>query len=158
MTLASPGGTQTRERHMKRLGFGLAAFVLASALVFGAARAQWVAVATMATATTMMGVPTETIYKISPAVPEVYCNWMVLGVRAGDRISGTFIAVDVGRAARPNDVIDTASITVPSSEVDYIFATFSLPRPQGGWPWGTYLVEIKKNRELVATAHFLISN
>lgn len=143
---------------MKRLALGLAAFVLASALLLAAARAQWVAVATMATAKNQEGIPTETIYKISPGVPEVYCNWMVLGAQAGDQISGTFVAVDVGKAAPANYVIDTATFVVPHSNSDTAWGHFSLTRPQGGWPFGIYLVEIKKNGGLVATAHFMISN
>jgi hypothetical protein len=143
---------------MKRLVLGLAAFVLASALLLAAARAQWVAIATMATAKSQEGIPTETIYRISPAVPEVFCNWMVLGVHPGDQISGTFVMVDVGQAAPPNSVIDTTTFVVPQTYSETRWGHFSLARPRGGWPFGLYLVEIKKNQSLVATAHFMISN
>lgn len=148
---------------MKRFGYGLAVVILASALVMGpvatgAALARWVAVATMATAATQRGVPTETIYKISPAVPEIYCNWVVLGVRPGDRITGNLVVVDAGQAAAPNTTLGSRSYTFPQSDVDAAWGHFEFQRPGGIWPSGYYVVEIMKNRELVATVHFMISN
>ncbi len=133
-----------------------AAFCLTVAFLPAAAQAQWVSVATIAQAETKEGVPTVSVYQLPSNVPEVVCAWMVMGSKGGDKISGAFIAADVGDAAPKNYLIDTAVYTLPTSSSNTAWGQFKLSSPKNGWPPGFYRVEVKKNDVLVAVAHFEI--
>ena len=100
------------------------------------ARAEWVAVATMAEGVTQERVPTRSVYVLSPTVPEVYCAWMLLGAKAGDQITGTFVVVDVGDAAPRNLIMDNVTFDIPAIEGDTAWGYFKLTRPTNGWPLG----------------------
>jgi len=146
---------------MGRYGYALAVIVLLAVLLCGppltrTARAEWVAVATMAEGVTQERVPTRSVYVLPPTVPEVYCAWMLLGAKAGDQITGTFVVVDVGDVAPPNYVIDTGISKIPPSQSDTAWEHFKLSRPSNGWPLGSYQVERRKNGVLVAVASFVI--
>jgi hypothetical protein len=71
---------------------------------------------------------------------------------AGTKLSGSFIAEDVGKSAPKNFVIDSATVTAQ----DKMAATFTLGRPTKGWPIGQYRLEIKHGDKLVHTERFMI--
>ncbi len=70
----------------------------------------------------------------------------------GTKLTGSFIAEDVGKAAPKNFAIDTATVTA----ADKMAATFTLARPKNGWPTGQYRLEIKHGDKLVHTERFMI--
>ncbi|WP_375767966.1 hypothetical protein NR798_40805 [Archangium gephyra] len=71
---------------------------------------------------------------------------------AGTKLTGAFIAEDVGKAAPKNFTIDTATVTA----ADKMAATFTLARPNNGWPTGQYRLEVKHGDKLVHTERFMI--
>lgn len=71
---------------------------------------------------------------------------------AGTKLTGSFIAEDVGKAAPKNFTIDTATVTA----ADKMAATFTLARPTSGWPTGQYRLEVKHGDKLVHTERFMI--
>ena len=70
---------------------------------------------------------------------------------AGTKLTGAFIAEDVGKAAPKNFVIDSATVTAADK-----MTTFSLGRPTNGWPIGQYRLEVKHGDTLVHTERFVI--
>ena len=71
---------------------------------------------------------------------------------AGTKLTGAFIAEDVGKAAPKNFVIDSATVTA----ADKMAATFTLARPNNGWPTGQYRLEVKHGDKLVHVERFMI--
>ena len=142
---------------MKRIlnlsGFGLLTLILVFAIAQSAG-AQWFAVAAISGHQTEESVPTKSVYIIPPDTPEFYCAWMILGTKGGDKISGTLIAEDVGKAAPPNYEVMTAVYDVPKGKSDNAWGHFNFTKPTNGWPVGYYRVEIRKNGVLVAGAMF----
>ncbi|AKJ07435.1 hypothetical protein ATI61_111382 [Archangium gephyra] len=70
----------------------------------------------------------------------------------GTKLTGTFIAEDVGKAAPKNTVIASANVTA----ADKMAATFTLARPTNGWPTGQYRLEVKHGDKLVHVQRFMI--
>ncbi|WNG33584.1 hypothetical protein F0U61_08075 [Archangium violaceum] len=70
----------------------------------------------------------------------------------GTKLTGSFIAEDVGKAAPKNFVIDSATVTA----VDKMAATFTLARPAKGWPIGQYRLEVKHGDKLVHVERFMM--
>ncbi len=66
--------------------------------------------------------------------------------------TGTWTAVDVGSAAAPNTLIDSAQvITDGTRNID-----FSLTPPTSAWPSGLYMVEIDVNGNKAAQVYFTV--
>ena len=145
---------------MKRIlnlsGFGLLTLILVFAIAQSAS-AQWFAVAAISGHQTEESVPTKSVYIIPPDTPEFYCAWMILGTKGGDKISGTLIAEDVGKAAPPNHEVMTAVYDVPKGKSNTAWGHFNFAKPTNGWPVGYYRVEIRKNGVLVAGAMFEVA-
>jgi len=145
---------------MKRIlnlsGFGLLTLILVFAIAQSAS-AQWFAVAAISGHQTEESVPTKSVYIIPPDTPEFYCAWMILGTKGGDKISGTLIAEDVGKAAPPNYEVMTAVYDVPKGKSNNAWGHFNFAKPTNGWPVGYYRVEIRKNGVLVAGAMFEVA-
>jgi len=70
----------------------------------------------------------------------------------GTKLTGTFIAEDVGKAAPKNLAIASATVTAQ----DKMAATFTLARPTNGWPTGQYRLEVKHGDKLVHVQRFMI--
>jgi hypothetical protein len=70
----------------------------------------------------------------------------------GTKLTGSFIAEDVGKSAPKDFVIDTATVTA----ADKMAATFTLGKPTKGWPLGQYRLEIKQGDKLVHVERFMI--
>jgi hypothetical protein len=119
---------------------------------------QWFSVATISYHKTDEGVPTKSVFIIAPETQEFYCAWMILGAKRGDKISGSLVAEDVGKAAPPNYEIMTAVYDFPEGKNGTPWGHFSFSKPTNGWPTGYYRVDIRKNGVLVAVAKFKIAS
>ena len=87
-------------------------------------------------------------------VPAVHAFFKTNGTKNGDVLRAVWIAEDVGQAAAQETKIDEASVT---GDKDNFAGSFSLSKPNKGWPVGEYRVEIYFGKELVKTANFEIT-
>ena len=96
--------------------------------------------------------PTETF---AVDVPKVYAFFKSKGTKKGDKIRAVFIAEDVGDAAPEETKIDEVAITAKNDDES---GSFSLSKPDKGWPKGEYRVDIYvgDSTEPAATEHFEI--
>jgi hypothetical protein len=77
---------------------------------------------------------------------------MVENAPAGTNFTGTWYAVDVGSAAAPNTLIDSAQVVTDGTRnID-----FSLAPPTSSWPAGLYMVEIDVNGTKTAQVYFMV--
>ena len=68
------------------------------------------------------------------------------------KLKAVWFAVDVGDAAEPNTTIDETEVSVEGSRnVD-----FTLTPNSGGWPGGTYKVDLYLNGELDRSLNFTV--
>ena len=96
------------------------------------------------------GEPTETF---AVDVPKVYAFFKSKGTKKGDKIRAVFIAEDVGDAAPADTKIDEVAITAKNDDEN---GSFSLSKPDKGWPKGEYRVDIYvgDSTEPAASEHF----
>jgi hypothetical protein len=93
--------------------------------------------------------PTTTF---APSTPKIYCVWKSDGVVVGTTLRGVWIAEDVGKVAPPNYKIDEASLTVAVANQ----GSFSLSKPNNGFPVGKYRLEIYFGKALLKTVPFTV--
>lgn len=86
--------------------------------------------------------------------PKLFALVKTTGTEKGAQLRGAWIAEDVGAAAPANTKIDEATVTGPSGDFS---ATFSLSKPNAGWPVGKYRVEVYAGEKIVATLKFSIT-
>jgi hypothetical protein len=86
-------------------------------------------------------------------IPKLYALFKTKGAKDGDKIRGTWIAIDVGDAAPPNAKIDER---IFDAEGDTDDGLFSLGKPTNGWPVGKYRFEIYVNDKLATSVNFTI--
>ena len=89
----------------------------------------------------------------SADTPKVFVLFKTKGAEEGDKIRAVWIAEDVGEVARTNTKIDEKTLTLEGDTND---GTFSLSKPNTGWPPGKYRVEIDVNDEVATTVKFAI--
>ena len=87
-------------------------------------------------------------------VPQLHAFYVGDALKAGDVISGVWIAEDVGDAAPKNTTIDEAASLKIKDPAEP--GAFSLSKPTKGWPVGSYRVEISVNGKLAETVKFKI--
>ncbi len=87
-----------------------------------------------------------------PDTPKIYCAWTAEGVKAGTPVRGVWIAEDVGNVAPANYKIDEATLNLPFVDK----GTFSLSKPNNGFPVGKYRLEIYLGKDLVKTVRFTV--
>jgi hypothetical protein len=87
-----------------------------------------------------------------PDTSMIYCAWKVDGIKAGTPIRGVWIAEDVGSVAPPNYKIDEATVNLPIIQK----GTFSLSKPNAGFPVGKYRLEIYVADNLAKTLPFTV--
>lgn len=75
------------------------------------------------------------------------------GVKKDTSLRAVWIAEDVGSVAPANFKIDEA--TIKAAQDDFS-GTFSISRPNAGWPVGKYRVEFYAEKTLVKTLKFTI--
>jgi hypothetical protein len=86
-----------------------------------------------------------------PTVPEIVYFYQ-LPPNVSGTVTSRWIAEDVGDVAPPNYLIDSASVTLdPGAE-----GSFTLSRPNRGWPLGKYRMELSVNGELATVEPFVI--
>jgi hypothetical protein len=82
---------------------------------------------------------------MSPSdTPKIVLGLQVRGVKAGDKLTATWIAEKTDLAP-PNFEITSSAIPLGASE----FVSASLSKPNAGWPAGRYRVELKLNDDPV---------
>ena len=97
---------------------------------------------------------TKPATSFSSDVPQLHAFYVGDALKAGDVLSGVWIAEDVGDAAPKNTTIDeAASIKIKDPAEP---GAFSLSKPTKGWPVGSYRVEISVNGKLAETVKFKI--
>ncbi len=90
-------------------------------------------------------------FLIPPTIPEIV-YFYELAPNASGRVTGVWIATDVGEIAPANFLIDSLSLELPPGGE----ASFTLTRPTNGWPLGLYRLELYLNGRLVAVEPFVI--
>lgn len=81
--------------------------------------------------------------------------------KPGSKITTKWIAVDVGKAAPPNTLIDESVVEVaaqnePLSSGSYYTVRGTLSRPNKGWPPGSYKAEWAMDGQPLGTTEFQI--
>jgi hypothetical protein len=86
--------------------------------------------------------------------PKIYARWQGEALQKGDKIRCAWIAEDVGDAAPKDFKVDETSTTANGARA---FGTFTLSKPNKGWPVGKYRVEFYDSDKLVETVRFEIA-
>ena len=87
-------------------------------------------------------------------LPKIYARWQGNGLPAKAKIRAVWIAEDVGDVAPPNYKLDEATVTANRPDQ---FGTFTISRPNKGWPAGKYRAEFYVNDDLAEQVEFTIS-
>ena len=95
----------------------------------------------------------ETQTSFPSDTPELYLRWQGETLNPGDKIRCVWIAEDVGDAAPANYQVNEASTKAQETRG---FGTFTLSRPNKGWPTGKYRAEIYVGDKLAETVKFTI--
>jgi hypothetical protein len=97
------------------------------------------------------GEATETF---APDTPKIFLQAGLVDVPSGSKVSSDWIAEDTGGAAPANYKIDSVTLDVGmiTNEV-----TFSLSKPNAGWPLGKYRVELFIDGKAAGAKHFEVS-
>jgi hypothetical protein len=90
--------------------------------------------------------------QFAPDVPKIFCTWVARGVDGDTAVRGVWIAEDVGDVAPANYKIDEATLKIPGNAT----GTFSLSKPNNGFPIGKYRVEIYLGDDLAKTIPFTV--
>lgn len=83
--------------------------------------------------------------------PKIFCVWKTDGVKIGTTVRGVWFAEDVGNVAPPNYKLDEAALNLPFNE-----GSFTLSKPNRGWPPGKYRLEIYLGKDLAKTVPFTV--
>jgi hypothetical protein len=86
--------------------------------------------------------------------PKVYARWQGHELPEQAKVRAVWIAENVGEVAPPNYKVDEASVVATSSNSS---GTFTLSRPDNGWPLGSYRVEVYVDDALTETAKLTIA-
>ena len=87
-----------------------------------------------------------------PDSPQIVCVFKMEGAGIGATIRSVWIAEDVGKAAPPNYKIAEKTLTLPFLNT----GTFSLSKPNKGFPVGSYRLEIYAGGKLSKTLKFSV--
>jgi hypothetical protein len=87
-----------------------------------------------------------------PNTPQIVCVYKVEGAGLGMNTKSIWIAEDVGKAAPPNYKILEKSLTLPFLNS----GSFSLSKPNNGFPVGAYRLEIYLGSKLARTLKFSV--
>lgn len=86
-------------------------------------------------------------------VAKIYALWKGDALKEGDKVRSVWIADDVGEAAPKNTKIDEATVTATDDKA----GTFSISKPDKGWPAGKYHVDLYIGDKLAETLKFTIT-
>jgi hypothetical protein len=96
----------------------------------------------------------EMTTKFNSDVSKLYARWQASDLAKGTKLRSVWIAEDVGEVAPPNYKVDETTVVTPAPPSS---GTFSLSRPNAGWPIGSYRVEIYADDALIETLKFTIA-
>jgi hypothetical protein len=96
----------------------------------------------------------EVATSFSSDLPKIYARWQGNALPAKAKIRAVWIAEDVGDVAPPNYKLDEATVTANRPDQ---FGTFTISRPNKGWPAGKYRAEFYVNDDLAEQVEFTIS-
>lgn len=85
--------------------------------------------------------------------PKIFLHATLVDVASGAKLTGTWIAEKTD-AAPPDYKIDSVTLTVGALTN---IATFSLSKPNAGWPTGDYRVELAIDGKAAGSAHFKVA-
>jgi hypothetical protein len=89
-----------------------------------------------------------------PNHPKIYLRWQGEALQKGDKIRSVWIAEDVGDVAPKNYKLDEVSMTADGPRA---FGTFTITKPNKGWPVGKYRVDLYRGDEVMETLKFEIA-
>jgi|SRR5450432_1977376 len=95
----------------------------------------------------------ESMDVFTPDTPKIFLKAELVDVPGGAKLTGTWIAEKTD-AAPPNYKIDSVDLTVGTL---MNVATFSLSKPNAGWPIGDYRVELFIDGKPVTKARFKVA-
>lgn len=95
----------------------------------------------------------DAVDTFAPTTAKIFVHADMFDVAKGAKMTGAWIAVDTHGAAPPNYKIDSADL-VADGNINTV--TYSLSRPNKGWPVGKYRVELSVDGKIVGTASFTI--
>ena len=96
----------------------------------------------------------EPTTSFTPDLKKIFCRWQGDALNKGDKIHCVWIAEDVGEVAPPNYKVDETSMTADGPTAA---GTFTLSRPNKGWPPGKYRVELYAGNQLADTLKFTVA-
>lgn len=95
----------------------------------------------------------EVTTQFAADTPKIYARWQGHGLPEQAKVRAVWIAENVGEVAPPNYKVDEASVVATSSNSS---GTFTLSRPDNGWPVGDYKVEFYVDEALAETVKLKI--
>lgn len=95
----------------------------------------------------------DAVETFAPTVGKIFVHAEMADIDKGAKMTGSWIAVDTHGAAPPNYKIDSADL-VADGVINTV--TYSLSKPNKGWPIGKYRVELSVDGKIVGTASFTI--
>ena len=95
----------------------------------------------------------DAMESFAPDTPKIYLRAGLIDTPAGTKLTSTWVAEDTNGAAPANYKIDSVDLTVaPPINI----ATFSLSKPNAGWPVGSYRVDLFIDGRAAGTMHFKV--
>jgi hypothetical protein len=88
----------------------------------------------------------------APTTPKIFLSTKLLDVPTGAKLKGAWIA-EKTNAAPPNFLIDSVELTVGPLMNS---ASFTMSKPNAGWPPGDYRVDLGINGKVVNTVRFKV--
>ncbi|HEY6249261.1 MAG TPA: hypothetical protein VI685_04835 [Candidatus Angelobacter sp.] len=85
---------------------------------------------------------------------KIYCAWKAEGLKSGTSVRGVWIAEDVGKVAPANYKIDEATFNPSIGSPNE--GSFTLSKPNNGFPVGKYRLEIYLGKDLAKTVPFTV--
>lgn len=98
----------------------------------------------------LIGEPTTSF---TTDLEKIYARWQGEELKKGDKVRCAWIAEDVGNAAPKEYKVDEASLTANGPRA---FGTFTLTKPNKGWPVGKYRAEFYVGDQLAETIKFTV--
>jgi hypothetical protein len=94
----------------------------------------------------------EALTTFKPDAPKIVLHVEILNPSTGAKVGADWIAEKTG-GAPPNFKIDGAELTLNGEDE----ATFSLSKPNAGWPVGAYRVDLSVNGEKAKSVTFEVA-
>lgn len=96
----------------------------------------------------------DAVATFAPGTPKIFVHAGLADVAHGSKVSSDWIAEDTGGVAPPNYKID--SVTLDTGMLTNV-VTFSLSKPNNGWPAGKYRVDLFIDGKTAGAAHFKVN-